>query len=32
MDYFEVLNSEKSGWFYPDPANATPYIVVPTRP
>lgn len=26
--YFEVLNSQKSGWFHPDPAKATPYFVV----
>jgi len=32
MYYFEVLNKEKSGWFYPDPASATPYFVVTTRP
>jgi hypothetical protein len=30
-DYFEVLNKEKSGSFYPDPASA-PYFVVTTRP
>jgi hypothetical protein len=29
--YFEVLNDQKSGWFYPDPATATPYFVVTTR-
>jgi len=29
--YFEVLNTEKSGWFYPDPAEATPYFTVDTR-
>jgi hypothetical protein len=29
--YFEVLNAEKSGWFYPDPATATPYFVVQTK-
>jgi hypothetical protein len=29
--YFEVLNEEKTGWFYPDPATATPYFVVATR-
>jgi hypothetical protein len=32
MYYFEVLNSAGSGWFYPDPATATPYFVVTTRP
>jgi hypothetical protein len=31
IDYFEVLNDAKSGWFYPDPATATPYFVVTTR-
>jgi hypothetical protein len=31
MYYFEVLNSEKSGWFFPDPSVATPYFVVETR-
>ena len=31
MYYFEVLTAEGSGWFYPDPAAATPYFVVPTR-
>jgi len=29
--YFEVLNAEKTGWFYPDPAVTTPYFVVETR-
>src|SRR5262249_51811217 len=24
--YFEVLNGQGSGWFYPDPATATPYF------
>ena len=28
MYYFEVLNTEKSGWFEPDPKTATPYYVV----
>jgi hypothetical protein len=28
MYYFEILNSEKTGWFYPDPATSTPYFVV----
>jgi len=28
MYYFEVLNTEKSGWFEPDPRVATPYYVV----
>ena len=32
MYYFEVLNRQRSGWFYPDPATATPYIVIATRP
>jgi hypothetical protein len=32
MYYFEVIDRQKSGWFYPDPATTTPYIVVPTRP
>ncbi len=31
MYYFEVLNDEKSGWFYPDPVVATPYVVLETR-
>lgn len=31
MYYFEVLDHRRSGWFYPDPATTTPYIVVPTR-
>lgn len=26
--YFEVLNDENGGWFYPDPAVTTPYYVV----
>jgi hypothetical protein len=26
--YFEVLNSEGTGWFVPDPALATPYNIV----
>jgi hypothetical protein len=26
--YFEVLNTEGAGWFYPDPRTATPYYVV----
>jgi hypothetical protein len=25
--YFEVLNTEGSGWFYPDPAQTRPYLV-----
>jgi hypothetical protein len=29
--YFEILNAQKSGWFYPDSAVATPYFVVETR-
>jgi hypothetical protein len=29
--YFEILNRAGSGWFYPDPATATPYFVVTTR-
>jgi hypothetical protein len=28
--YFEVLNEEKSGWFYPDPLTRAPYFVVTT--
>jgi hypothetical protein len=28
--YFEVLNDQKTGWFQPDPAVATPYYVVKT--
>jgi len=32
MYYFEVLAENRSGWFYPDPASATPYFVVTTRP
>lgn len=28
--YFEILNGKGSGWFYPDPATATPYFVVTT--
>ena len=28
MYYFEILNTEKTGWFDPDPATATPYYVV----
>jgi hypothetical protein len=28
MYYFEVLNTESSGWFEPDPKTATPYYVV----
>jgi hypothetical protein len=28
--YFEVLGPS-SGWFYPDPAAATPYYVVETQ-
>ncbi len=30
--YFEVLNQEKTGWFYPDPVTTTPYFVTTTRP
>jgi hypothetical protein len=29
--YFEVLNAERTGWFYPDPATSTPYFVVETK-
>jgi hypothetical protein len=29
MYYFEILNKEKTGWFFPDPQIATPYYVVP---
>ena len=28
MYYFEVLNTEKSGWFEPDPKTTTPYHVI----
>jgi hypothetical protein len=28
MYYFEILNAQKTGWFYPDPATSTPYFVV----
>jgi len=28
MYYFEVLNDQKTGWFQPDPAVATPYYVL----
>ena len=28
MYYFEVLNSERTGWFEPDPRTTTPYYVV----
>jgi hypothetical protein len=28
--YFEILNTAKTGWFFPDPATATPYFVVQT--
>jgi hypothetical protein len=28
MYYFEVLNSDGSGWFQPDPETQTPYYVV----
>ena len=31
MYYFEVLNRSGSGWFLPDPQDATPYYVIPTR-
>ena len=31
MYYFEVLAPNGSGWFYPDPAVATPYFVITTR-
>jgi hypothetical protein len=31
MYYFGVLNAEKTGWFYPDPATSTQYFVVETR-
>jgi len=26
--YFEILNSQGSGWLYPDPRQSTPYFVV----
>jgi hypothetical protein len=29
--YFEVLNSEHTGWFQPDPAVTTPYYIVTVR-
>ena len=29
--YFELLAPDGSGWFYPDPAEATPYFVVEVR-
>jgi hypothetical protein len=32
MYYFEVLNDQKSGWFFPDPMSATPYFIVDTQP
>ena len=32
MYYFEILNSEKTGWFYPDPRVETPYYVVTVIP
>jgi hypothetical protein len=28
MYYFEVLNSQNTGWFYPDPLVTTPYFMV----
>ena len=28
MYYFEVLNDQKTGWFQPDPAVATPYYLI----
>jgi hypothetical protein len=28
--YFEILNAAGTGWFFPDPATATPYFVVAT--
>lgn len=28
MYYFEVINTENAGWFYPDPHVTTPYYVV----
>ena len=31
MYYFEILNDQKTGWFQPDPAVATPYYVVRTE-
>jgi hypothetical protein len=30
--YFEVLNTERTGWFHPDPLAATPYYVVKVAP
>lgn len=32
MYYFEVLDAQGGGWFYPDPDGATPYFVVEVRP
>jgi hypothetical protein len=29
--YFEILNTEKGGWFQPDPAVTTPYYVVTVK-
>jgi hypothetical protein len=31
MYYFEALDAQGAGWFYPDPADATPYFVVEVR-
>ncbi len=30
--YFEVLNTERTGWFQPDPLTSTPYYVVRVTP
>ncbi|MGH9672975.1 MAG: hypothetical protein ACRD44_07320, partial [Bryobacteraceae bacterium] len=29
MYYFEILNSQATGWIYPDPRQSVPYVVVP---
>ncbi len=31
MYYFEVLNSQGTGWFLPDPRTATPYYSIPVE-
>jgi hypothetical protein len=31
MYYFEILTRGGSGWFQPDPQEATPYYVIPVR-
>jgi len=30
--YFEILNTQNTGWFEPDPMKATPYFVVRVEP